>query len=155
MRLKVIIALTGSILNAAAAQSQAQVFEDVAALDARVASVAQAQPIDARLKLARCPQPIVLEPEQIGAIVVRCEPIGWRIRVPVIAAAKAATSTEMLVRRGETVEMASSGDGFEISTSATAMEDGALGAPVRVKSLTGGAVTVAVVTGQGSVKISR
>jgi flagellar basal body P-ring formation protein FlgA len=143
------------IFIAAAAQSQAPQFQDIAALDQQVAAVAKAQPIDPRLKLAHCPQPIILEPEQMGALTVRCMPLGWRIRVPVLQAAIAAQSAETLVRRGETVEMVSSGEGYEVSTSAVALEDGSLGAAIRVKSPTGGLVSVVTVTARGLVSIAH
>ncbi len=148
------IAITG-ILFAAAAQSQAPQFQDIAALDQQVAVVAKAQPIDPRLKLAHCPQPIILEPEQMGALIVRCMPLGWRIRVPVLKATTTATLSEMLVRRGETVEMVSSGEGYEVSTNAVALENGSLGAAIRVKSPTGGLVSVVTVTARGLVSIAH
>jgi flagellar basal body P-ring formation protein FlgA len=148
------IAISG-IFMATPAQSQMQSFEDIAALDQVVAAVTKAQPIDARLKLARCPQPVLVQAEHMGAVTVQCSALGWRIRVPVLQAATAAASAEMLVRRGETVEMVSSGSGFEISTNAVALEDGPLGSAIRVKSPTGNAVSVATVTARGIVNIGR
>jgi flagellar basal body P-ring formation protein FlgA len=144
-----------TIFIATAAFAQVQQYENIAALDSQVATIAKAQPIDPRLKLARCVQPVILEPEQIGAVTLRCVPLGWRIRVPVLQAATSAQSTEMMVRRGETVEMVSDGEGFEISANAIALENGLLGATIRVKSPTGTSVSIATVTARGIVTMSR
>ena len=116
----------------------AQQFEDVAALDVQVAAVAEAaQPIDRRLKLARCPENVAIDPPALGAVALRCKSLGWRIRVPLVRVTKAESPSDIIIRRGDAVEVISSGNGFEVSTSGTAMEDGSLGKGIRVKSSTG------------------
>lgn len=139
-----------------AAPLSAQQFEDVAALDVQVAAVAEAaQPIDRRLKLARCPEKVAIDPPTLGAVALRCKSLGWRIRVPLVQPVKAETASEIIIRRGDAVEVISSGKGFEVSTSGTAMEDGSLGKGIRVKSSTGTTTTLGTVTAAGTVQINR
>jgi flagellar basal body P-ring formation protein FlgA len=139
-----------------AAPLHAQAFEDVAALDAQVAAVTKgARAIDPRVRLARCPEAVTVDPPALGAVAVRCVPLGWRIRVPLVEAAKAHTPAEIIIRRGDGVEVISSGNGFEVSTSGTAMEDGSLGKGIRVKSSTGTTTTLGTVTAAGTVQINR
>jgi flagellar basal body P-ring formation protein FlgA len=134
----------------------AQQFEDVAALDVQVAAVAEAaQPIDRRLKLARCPENVAIDPPALGAVALRCKSLGWRIRVPLVPSVKAETTSEIIIRRGDGVEVISSGNGFEVSTSGTAMEDGSLGKAIRVKSSTAATITLGTVTAAGTVQINR
>jgi flagellar basal body P-ring formation protein FlgA len=141
----------------------AQGFEDVDLLDRRIAVAlggtagdagVLAQPVDRRLKLARCPDAATIEPPVMGAVTVRCAALGWRMRVPLIAPAAGAQQGEVLVRRGDAVDLTFAGAGFAIATTATAMEDGRMGGPVRVKSPTGAAILTARVRGPGSVEIS-
>jgi flagellar basal body P-ring formation protein FlgA len=75
------------MLIAAAAfpsMASAQIFESHAAIDARVAAALvgtglAAWPIDRRLKLAACPQPLVVDPPAGDLVAVRCEALGWRV----------------------------------------------------------------------------
>lgn len=150
------------------APAHAQQFEDLNALDEQVAAVLQggsqtAQPIDRRLKLSRCPEPIAIDSSNKDAVALRCNAIGWRIRVPLASAARSepkivmaeqvnpAETGEILVRRGETVEIIIRGSDFEVVTSGVATEDGSKGKRVRVKSSTGAAPLGATVVAQGIV----
>ena len=82
----------------------AQQFEDVASLDAQVAVNAEAaQPIDRRLKLARCPEAVLIDPPALSAVAVRCKSLGWRIRVPLVQAAKNA-APEIVIHRGDAID---------------------------------------------------
>jgi flagellar basal body P-ring formation protein FlgA len=139
-----------------AAPLNAQQFEDIAALDVQVAAVAEAaQPIDRRLKLARCPESVAVDPPALGAVALRCKSLGWRIRVPLVQTTKAEAASEIIIRRGDAVELISSGDGFEVSTRGTAIEDGRLGKAIRVKSSTAASITLGTVTAAGTVQINR
>lgn len=147
--------------------AQAQQFEDLDALDSQVAAVLQggsatAQPIDRRLKLARCPEPIAVDSSAKDSVALRCNAIGWRIRVPLTMARSEAKvvsaeaplmpeTDEILVRRGETVEIIIKGDDFEVVSSGVAVEDGRKGKQVRVKSSTGSTAHGATVVAQGVV----
>lgn len=135
---------------------QAQQFEDLSALDVKVASAAgigSAKPIDRRLKLARCPEPVVLDTTAPTAVVLRCYPVGWRIRVPVTQTAAGSNNGEILVKRGETVEIVIQGEDYEISSSGIAIEDGISGKRIRVKSSTGSGSITGTVMGQALVHI--
>lgn len=140
----------------------AQVVEDLDLLDRRIAVALGgtaadagllAQPVDRRLRLASCPQAATIEPPVLGAVTVRCAPLGWRMRVPLVGGMAMAQQGELLVRRGDAVDLTVSGGGFAIATTGTALEDGRMGAPVRVKSPTGSTVLTARVRGPGSVEI--
>jgi flagellar basal body P-ring formation protein FlgA len=134
----------------------AQQFEDIPALYVQVAAVAEAaQPIDRRLKLAQCPESVVIDPPALGAVALRCKSLGWRIRVPLVQSTKGESPLEIIIRRGDAVELISGGDGFEVSTRGTAMEDGRVGKGIRVKSSTAAAVTLGTVTAACTVQMNR
>lgn len=152
------------------APAHAQQFEDLNALDAQVSAVLQgsgatAQPIDRRLKLARCPEPIAIDNGATDSVALRCNAIGWRIRVPLVKTAVSeekiaspinnlqADSGEILVRRGETVELVIRDQDFEIMSSGVAQEDGRMGKQIRVKSSTGTSVLGGTVVARGIVHI--
>ncbi|WP_347303452.1 flagella basal body P-ring formation protein FlgA [Croceibacterium sp. TMG7-5b_MA50] len=96
------------------------------------------QPVDARLRLAACVQPLAVEwygPAQ-NTVLVRCPVAGWRLFVPLSAPAQAATParTEPAVLRGETVTVALRGRGFALQRQAEVLEPGAVGEWIRVRS---------------------
>ena len=77
-----------------AVPAHAQSFENLERLDNRVAAALGAmigepggamRPIDRRLRLAPCPEPAVVGEPIMGAVAVRCDSLGWRIRVPLVA----------------------------------------------------------------------
>ena len=149
-------------LTASPAAAQAQRFEDVAGLEALVvarlgAGIGQAggpvAPIDRRLKLAACPDTPAIEGPAMGAAVVRCAALGWRIRVPlrVYAAAPASQRTATLVRKGDPVELVAGGASFTVSTQMIADEDGAQGEMIRVRADRSAAPIVARVVDVGLV----
>jgi flagellar basal body P-ring formation protein FlgA len=142
------ILLTASLTT----QARAQQYEDTATLDTQIATATSgaARPIDPRLKLARCPQPVAIEPSITGAAAVRCIPLGWRIFVPV---AQNYMAKDITIKRGDTIQLVIISEGFEVSTQVTAMQDGAVGDDVRVKTLTGATILTAKVTKRGTVSI--
>jgi flagella basal body P-ring formation protein FlgA len=130
----------------AAPVSAAAPFQDLAALESRLVTAlgagigepgGPAAPIDRRLMLQRCPKNIVIDPPAMGAVALRCAALGWRIRV---ALARFATPVAMtarvdpVVRRGDPVDLVADSDGFSVSVSATAQEDGAPGSRIRVRT---------------------
>lgn len=128
--------------------AHAQGFEDLAALDRKVAATlgaelgepgGPARPIDKRLKLAACPQPAIVDAPAMGAVLIRCESLGWRIRValsrPAGGYAQAAgVKAEPTIRKGDQVELTASSGSFTVSTVAVAEQDGAPGDRIRVRS---------------------
>jgi len=148
--------------------ANAQSFQNVEALDFRVAAAlgagigepgGAAAPIDRRLRLAACPQPATVEPPSMGAVTVRCEPLGWRIRVPLVRIATASAAAAVvekpapIIRKGDQVELSASSGGFTVSTVAVAEQDGAVGDRIRVRSDRKAAAVIGVVTEEGRVSL--
>lgn len=151
-------------LSALPAPALAQAFEDLDRLDSRIEVLTGAAPgepggaiapIDRRLKLAACPQPANIEWSGSDALAVRCPAIGWRLRVGVAANGSRQTKAEPSVHRGDTVEVSVRGDAFDVTTTAIALDDGAIGASVRLKLGAAGTQSSAIVTGPGTVSFSR
>lgn len=103
--------------------------------------------VDRRLKLAACPQALAIEPPALGAVTVRCEALGWRIRVPLLAGggraeapramaamAPAAPRVEPVIRRGDAVELVTGARGFTVTSQVIAQQDGAPGERIRVRA---------------------
>lgn len=131
----------------------AQGFENLEMLDNRVAAALGANigepggattPIDRRLRLQACPQPVEIGEPIAGALAVRCAPLGWRIRVSVVGAPQTAPTMPRtsqaqarpvpVVRRGDQIELIAIASGFTVSTLATAEQDGAPGDRIRVRT---------------------
>ncbi|QJU56881.1 flagellar protein [Sphingomonas sp. AP4-R1] len=144
-------------LLAMASPAAAAPFQNLDALEARLINAlgagigepgGPASPIDRRMKLATCQQPVTIDPPALGAVALRCPSIGWRIRVPIqrlqttstvsaaaySAAAPMPMKVEPVVRRGDPVDLVADTGGFSVSVSATAQEDGAPGKRIRVKT---------------------
>lgn len=98
------------------------------------------QPVDPRLRLATCAEPLAVEwyGTAQSTVLVRCPTTGWRLFVPLSApapsAAAAPARAEPAVLRGETVTIALRGRGFALQRQAEAMEAGAVGEWIRVRS---------------------
>lgn len=135
-----------------ASPALASEFEDLAALDRRLAQIGSADPIDRRLRLKRCPEPALLEPGA-GMIAVRCVPLGWRLRVPMKAATNGLDAAKPVIRRGEGVNVMIVGETYNVSYDGVAMDDGGVGANIRVKFPTQAAFLTATVTAPGRVQI--
>ena len=131
----------------------AQGFENLEMLDNRVAAALGANigepggattPIDRRLRLQACPQPVEIGEPVSGALAVRCVPLGWRIRVSIVGAPQASRAAgtpsraqaraEPVVRRGDQIELVAIASGFTVSTLAVAEQDGAPGDRIRVRT---------------------
>lgn len=130
------------------ATAQAQSFADLAAIDREVAAFTGApqgapggavRPVDRRLKLSPCTAPLDLRwyNSRRESVVVQCPAAnGWKLYVPVQVVQS--TPQANLVSRGDAVTVAISGEGFTVSQPGEAMEAGAEGAWIRVRSLSGG-----------------
>lgn len=158
--MKPIMAVAAAMLLGGTAQAIVPQFEDLNLLQARIgaylgqngADASQVQPLDQRLRLARCPEPATIDMAVRGELVVRCPAIGWRLRVPVIV--PIAAQSAIVIRRGDNVELAVGGNGFSVVSNAVAMEDGREGGYVRVKSPTGTSTVTGRVAGPGKVAIT-
>jgi flagella basal body P-ring formation protein FlgA len=133
----------------AAAPASAQSFENLEMLDSRISAALGAgigepggavSAVDRRLRLASCPQPVEIAEPAMGALTVRCQALGWRIRIPLVgngqasAAAPAATRAAPTIRRGDQIQLVAISNGFTVSTLAVADQDGAPGDRIRVRT---------------------
>lgn len=142
----------------------AQPVQDIAALEARLLTALDAgigepggpaAPIDRRLKLAPCPNPVAIDPPALGAVALRCPAVGWRIRVPLVrATTAAAVKAAPVVRRGDPVEIVAESVSFSVSAQAIAQEDGAAGERIRVKTDPKSPIIFAEVVDMGLVRVS-
>lgn len=127
----------------------AQGIEDPAAIDRDVAAFTgqpigapggAARVVDRRLRLAACSAPLALSwrGDAHASILVECPDAGgWHIYVATAAqpasAARQAPAAPV-IERGQGVTVAVTGDGFSVSQSAEALESGAVGAWIRVRT---------------------
>ncbi|PSJ39984.1 flagellar protein [Sphingomonas deserti] len=115
--------------------------------------------IDRRLKLAACPAPVTIEPPAMAAATVRCDPLGWRIRVPLVmpatalATRAAAEKPEPIIRKGDQVELTAASACFSVSTIGIAEQDGAAGDRIRIRSDRKGPPVIGIVGEDGSVSL--
>lgn len=121
---------------------------DLAAIDNAVAAFTgqqiglpggAAQPVDRRLRLAACAAPLALSwyGNTQTSVLVRCPDAGgWRVFVPVSTARVAPTvaPAAMAVARGEGVTVMVAGNGFSVSQPGEALDAGAVGAWIRVRT---------------------
>lgn len=157
MRGYVIIAVAAFCLSSPAPAAE---FQDLAELDARVSASLGASgvavPIDRRIRLAKCGATPEISAPANGSVAIRCPDQGWRLAVTVTGAPSqaAAAASEVLVRRGDTIEVLAQGAGFSVSSTGVAMDEGAGGRSIRVKMPTSSAPISAVVLRAGVVAIS-
>jgi flagella basal body P-ring formation protein FlgA len=156
-------------------------FEDLDKLEGRLVGALDADigkpggpatHIDRRLKLQPCPTPVTIDPPALGAVALRCEALGWRIRVPLtrvpgqaavgnavgasslLAANPAQPLQPAVIKRGDPVELAATSNGFTVTTAAVAQEDGRLGGRIRVRPGDKGAIVIGEVVDAGRVRVT-
>jgi flagella basal body P-ring formation protein FlgA len=98
-------------------------------------------PVDRRLRLAACRSPLGVSwrTSRHDSLVVECpDPGSWHLFVPVRAVASAAVASTPAIMRGEAVTIAVAGDGFAVTQPGEAMEAGAVGEWIRVRSVRAG-----------------
>ena len=140
-------------------------LHDLAAIDREVAAFAgspiggaggaQAQ-LDRQMRLARCGQPLALDfyGARSSVRVVCPDPGSWRVFVPLMQAR--AEQAAAAISRRDLVRVEAGGAGFRISRSGEALEDGRVGAMVRVRIDDGsrqGRVIAAEVIEAGRVRV--
>lgn len=147
-RLSPIMLAASAMLAPSGALAQAT-FADPAAIDADVAMFTGAplgqpggarSPVDRRLRMAMCPQPLSLSWHGRRADMVRVEcPAlsGWQIFVPVnsggAAQAVQAPAHAAGVARGQVLTIAVQGRGFTVTQQGEALEAGNVGDWIRVR----------------------
>jgi flagella basal body P-ring formation protein FlgA len=170
-----ILLLALSCLSADPALAQ-QKFENLDRVDSLVAMTVGANmgepggplaPVDRRLRLAACPTTPSVDGPVFGAAIVKCDALGWRIRVPLVAGGAAAASgpvsryapaaratpKEAVVRKGDPVQLMAGNAAFSVSRMMVADEDGALGETIRVREDKKSAPVLAQVVEMGIVRV--
>lgn len=170
-----ILLLTLSVMAAQPAQAQ-QKFENLDRIDSLVAMTVGANmgepggpmaPVDRRLRLAACPAAPSVDGPVFGAAIVKCDALGWRIRVPLVAGAALAASgpvaryapapravaRQAVVRKGDPVQLMAGNAVFSVSRMMVADEDGAVGETIRVREDKKSAPVLAQVVEMGIVRI--
>lgn len=125
--------------------ARAQAIEDPAVIDREVAAFTgqpigapggAARPVDRRLRLTACSAPLALSwrGDAHASILVECPDTGgWHIFVATSGSARQ-TPAGPVIERGQSVTVAVTGDGFSVSQPAEALESGAVGAWIRVRT---------------------
>ena len=184
-RLSSLLMTAAALAGAQAAHAQgAQTFENLDRIDSLVAMTVGANlgepggpaaPVDRRLRLAACPTTPSVEGPVFGAAMVKCDALGWRIRVPLVGGSAAAASgplprtaaspqnrfarpavsapREAVVRKGDPVQLMAGNAAFSVSRMMLADEDGALGDTIRVREDRKSAPIFAQVVEMGVVRI--
>lgn len=111
---------------------------DLAAIAEEATRFAQApvMPLDPRLRLASCPQPLALSWAAAirESVLVQCPVVGgWRLFVPLARAPQEAIAPA--IARGDPVTIVLGGEGFAVSQQGEALDSGPVGAWIRVRNL--------------------
>lgn len=153
-----------------------QKFENLDRIDSLVAMTVGANlgepggpmaPVDRRLHLAACPTTPSVDGPVFGAAIVKCDALGWRIRVPLVAGSAAAASgpvaryapaaravpKEAIVKKGDPVQLMAGNAAFSVSRMMVADEDGAVGETIRVREDKKSTPVLAQVVEMGIVRI--
>lgn len=162
------------LLSAAGAEPALaqQKFENLDRIDSLVAMTVGANigepggpiaPVDRRLRLAACPGTPSVEGPIFGAAIVKCDALGWRVRVPLaaggaVAAARygvpaRAVQREVVVKRGDPVQLVAGNAAFSVSRMMIADEDGSVGDTIRVREDRKSTPVLAQVVEMGIVRI--
>lgn len=177
--LSILLAVAATMV-AAPGQAQ-QKFENLDRIDSLVAMTVGANlgepggpaaSVDRRLRLAACPATPTVEGPVFGAAMVKCDALGWRIRVPLVAGTAAAISgpvpgasasrfvraaptapRQAGVRKGDPVQLTAGNAVFSVSRMMVADEDGAVGQTIRVREDKKSAPIFAQVVEMGVVQI--
>ena len=166
MTRKIVACLAASLTALPAAHAQ-QAMQDWQPIDAIAQTVANAMgraavPIDRRIKLARCPEQASVTAIDSQTLAVRCQSLGWRLRVPMTAPAGASAAggfvakpaaAAPVVRRGDNVRVTIDTESFSISYAATATQDGRVGDLIALRGSDAKSALSAVVTGPGRARL--
>lgn len=142
------------------AMAGAQSFQSHDAIDARVtASLVgtglAAWPVDRRLKLAACPQPLQVDPPALGLVAVRCDALGWRVHARIEGPPATVTySTPVVIKRGDPVTVDFIAPGFTIAAQGIAEGDARAGDRVRVRVEQKSAPIIGEAMDMGRVRVS-
>ncbi|WP_428331787.1 flagellar basal body P-ring formation chaperone FlgA [Novosphingobium sp.] len=166
MKFSLSLCIAGLLAQAphAHAQALAPGLHDPGAIDRAVASFTgqpigapggAARPIDRRLRLGACAAPLALSwrGEAHASILVECPDAGgWHLFVALAAGARQ-TAAAPVIERGQSVTVALTGDGFSVTQSGEALENGAVDAWIRVRTVAKGEPLQARVVRPGLVEV--
>ncbi|MDK2760225.1 MAG: flagella basal body P-ring formation protein FlgA [Sphingopyxis sp.] len=149
----------------AAAQQGNEDWQTIDVLTAMVANAMgrTASPIDRRIKLARCPEQAAVTAIDAQTLAVRCNSLGWRLRVPMTGAVNAAptaagfvrpASSAPVIRRGDNVRVTIDTESFSISYAAVATQDGRIGETIALRGADAKSLLSATVTGAGRARMT-
>lgn len=131
---------------AAPLQAQSSPFHDLVTIDRAVTTFTGAGigelggatlPVDRRLRLAACRSPLSLDWQgsRQDTVLVQCPDAGgWRLFVATSGNARQAPAAAPAISRGEAVTITAAGDGFSVAQSGEALDSGALGSWIRVRT---------------------
>jgi flagella basal body P-ring formation protein FlgA len=118
---------------------------DLAAIDRQVAAFTgvpagapggASTPVDRRLRLGACPEPLSLNwrTARRDSVVVQCPAAGgWRLFVPVGGNASGYAAAPA-IERGDAVTISVAGEGFSVTRPGEALESGPIGAWIKVRT---------------------
>jgi flagellar basal body P-ring formation protein FlgA len=156
--LKMYQVMTASMLIVLlAGTARAQAFEDLTVLEAKAAAYSGMafRPLDRRVMLARCPEPVIFESPTTIALAVRCESQRWRIQLMIVPRSEQkGVDARPVVQRGQLVELTYLGTGFELAGQGIAQNEARVGDRVRVKNPTSGTSSEGIADAQGMVLIA-
>ena len=146
-----LMAATAALASPLSQARAGEALQDLDQLDILVAAAMGAEigepggaraPIDRRLKLEACPETPQIAGPDLNAAAVRCNALGWRIRVPLnlTESAKAANAQgrnrvagEAAVKRGEPILLTVERPSFTLSRVMVADKDGRVGEVIPVR----------------------
>lgn len=114
------------------------------------------QPMDRRLRLKKCPMSPVIEKRDNRLAVITCEPLNWRISVPLVRQSNSrgrASQLQMMVKRGQPVLLVAQKHGFLVSRQMQADRSGRLGDIIPVRATRKSRPILAEIVGQGRVAL--
>lgn len=132
--------------HSAPSSAQSSPFHDLVAIDRAVAAFTGAGigepggatlPVDRRLRLAACRSPLSLDWQgnRQDTVLVQCPDAGgWRLFVATSGNARQAPAAAPAISRGEAVTITAAGEGFSVAQSGEALDSGALGSWIRVRT---------------------
>lgn len=158
------LAACAALASPATAQQANEDWQTIDVLTDMVASAMgrTATPVDRRIKLARCPEQASVTAVDAHTLAVRCNSLGWRLRVPMTGPADAVTPASFarpaaaapVIRRGDNVRVTIDTESFSISYAAIATEDGRVGETIALRGSDAKSMLSAVVTGAGRARIA-
>ncbi|WP_447758126.1 flagella basal body P-ring formation protein FlgA [Sphingopyxis fribergensis] len=157
------IAACAAAFSPASAQQANEDWQTIDVLTDMVANAMgrTATPVDRRIKLARCPEQASITAIDAHTLAVRCNSLGWRLRVPMTGPASAAQASfarpaaaAPVIRRGDNVRVTIDTESFSISYAAVATEDGRVGETIALRGSDAKSMLSAVVTGAGRARIT-